>query len=324
MRSRGPLLRGALLRIESMVVIVVVTVAAALGCRKHESPPPQPSDEPAARRIGIALGEPIDGLDAELRAAARERAIDLDIVSAHGFAAVQIAQVSQLLEKRVAALLLGPVAPDTLEQARAAASARQIPLIGLLRGDGKSGSWVGIGSATLARAAGERAGASLRMEGGARPRVVVVEDSRWPETTRRVEATLEGLESKCGGIDLPLRKRMDATPADSIAALVESLARLGHVDVLVAGDRFTTEVAIEGAARSRLKETLLVVGATDDCKAIEAARASSSRLLLVAWKREDLVRTLLDAATSAATDPTAEIRREVACELVGGGIAIPK
>jgi hypothetical protein len=160
----------------------------------------------------------------------------------------------------------------------------------------------------------------LKEHGIARPRVVVVEDSRWPETTRRVEETLKGIEASCGEIDLPLRLHTAPAPDQTAKALVGALRRMATADVLVAGDRFATEGAVAGAQQSHLAATLLVVGITDDPKLVEAAQRPDARLLLVAWKRDELVAKAIDAvaaALAAPASPESALQREVACELVG-------
>jgi ABC-type sugar transport system substrate-binding protein len=293
------------------------TLLLLVACSKAKEAGPTAPAAPEPPRIAIALGESIDGLAKELRDAAHAKSIEVLIAEAHGHSTSQSEQVGQFFERKIAALLVDPVVPDLLHRFRATAAEKQVPMIGLLRGDGRVGSWVGIASSALAKEAGERAGAWLKSNGCARPRVVVIEDARWPETTRRVEATLEAIEAACGGIDLPLRLRTLLTPAETSTTLLEALGRLGRADVLVAGDRFATEAAVRGARESPLRDSLLVVGTSDDPELAEAARAPKSRLLLVAWKRDELVRLAIDAAAAAIAAPTQEVSRAVPCELIG-------
>jgi ABC-type sugar transport system substrate-binding protein len=301
-------------------------VAALVACREHAAPSPPPPQAEPPKRVAIALGEPIEGYEARLRDELRERHVDLLVESAHGHAAVQIEQVRRLLEAKPSALLLSPIVPDTLEQARTLAARAGTPLVALLRGDGRNGAWVGVPSSTLAKESGERAGERLIAAGIRRPRVVVVENPRWPETTRRVEATLKGIESRCDSIDLPLRLHPSGTPPEEVTALVGALDRLGTADLIVAGDRAGTATAIEAARASPLGAKLIVIGVTDDPAAIEAARASKSRLLLVAWKREDLVRESLAAIDEASDEASggAAATRAIECELVGLGEDPPR
>jgi len=80
---------------------------------------------------------------------------------------------------------------------------------------------------------------------------------------------------------------------------------------------------VQGAAQSSLSGSLLVVGTTDDPKLVEAAADAGSRLVLVAWKRDDVAAQLLDAVAATIADPAAAVRRDVPCELVGAGVTSP-
>ena len=303
--------------------IGLVACALLAGCHKEAAAPA--AAKPATPRVGLALGEPIDGLGEALRAALRDHGFEVSLESALGRATAQLEQVAQLLDQKVSILVLDPVVPDVLFRAGAAASDRHVPLLGVLRGDGMAGPWVGVGSGTLAREAGERAGAWLATNGRTRPRVVVVEDPRWPESRRRVEGTLRGLESACGEIELPLRASLLATPEKTAATLVVELARLQGADVLVAGDEFSTAAAVQAAGDCVSKDSIVVVGATSDEKLVESARASGSRLLLVAWDRKELVKRVVTAVDALLADPGRGVKEELPSELVGlGGIKAKK
>jgi len=299
-------------------------LVALFGCSKKAAEnPPEPS-APPFQRVAVLLGEPIDGIETALLEEARAREMHLAITSSHGHVNAQIEQVGQALDAGPAALLLGPVAPDVLQRARSAARDKHVPFVALLHGDARSGSWVGVRSSALAREAGERAGRLLLARGIRQPRVFVVEDGRWPESTRRVEEMLRGLEATCGSIQLMLRVAIGLTPAETSSFLLEGLGRAHVVDVLVAGDRMATAGAELGARGSKLKESLLVVGATDDAALVETARGADSKLVVVTWKREDLVKLSIDAVEAAMAAPDAQVTKDVPCELVGPDAVPPR
>jgi ABC-type sugar transport system substrate-binding protein len=77
----------------------------------------------------VALGEPIEGFEAALRAAASERKIELTIENSHGLADAQADQIARLLDAKVAVLLFGPVIPDVLQRTRTEAQQRELPMI---------------------------------------------------------------------------------------------------------------------------------------------------------------------------------------------------
>jgi ABC-type sugar transport system substrate-binding protein len=296
------------------VAAAIAVTLASSSCGEEPPPPAPPATKPT---IGIVLGEPIAGLDDGLRAVLRDRPFETEIEASLGLATAQLDLVGRLLERKVALVVIAPVVPDVLFRARSAASTHEVPLIGLLRGDGKSGPWVGVGSTTLAQESGERAAAWLQAHGRKRPRVVAVEDPRWPETRRRVEATLRALEAGCGEIDLPLRAQTSATTDETAKQLSGSLARMKGADVLVAGDAAATAGAVKAAAQSVSKETILVVGMSDDPALIEQAKAAGSRLLLVTWSRDDLLREVAAGIDAALASPQTPVQREVPTALVG-------
>jgi DNA-binding LacI/PurR family transcriptional regulator len=296
-----------------------------LGCRKHaaEAEPAAPA-APSSPRVSVLLGEPIDGFEPKLLEAARARGLQVEIESSHGHVDAQLEQIGRALERKPAALLLGPIHPDTLQRTRSASGEKQVPFVSLLHGDGKSGSWVGVPSTKLAREAGERAGRVLLARGITRPRVFAVEDGRWPESQRRVEATLKGIEATCGGLNLMLRVKTGVTPADTSTALQEGLRRAHEVEVLVAGDRLATAGAELGARASQLAGSLLVVGVCDDPQLVAAAKAPDAKLIAVAWTAEELARQAVDAVATAIAAPGTEVQREIACELIGPDAPAPK
>jgi len=305
------------------LVLGTSVVLAAVACRRKEpAAPVDPAKGPAKSVVGVGLGEPIEGFEQGLRDALRERELDVVVEASHGHAAAQLDQVGKLLDRGVSLLVLCPVVPDVLHRSLTLAELKGVPMLSVLRGDGLTGSWVGVSSTTLAREAGKRAGSWLKGKGKARPRIFVIEDARWPEARRRAEETIRGIEEECGSVDVPLRVVTLPTSAETTRVLLDYFRRIDPPDVLVAGDRFATAAGVETRAKCGLASAPIVVGATDDEKLLEAARAPESGLLFVAWKRSDVVARVVDeiaAGLSSASSQTVQKARksEVPCEIVG-------
>jgi hypothetical protein len=311
-------------RVRSRWAAGLLLAAAGCGGGEEESakslrePPPLPAPLP---RIGVVFGETFEGYEPVLAAEARRRGRELDVRAGIGSATASEAALLALVDAKVAALLLFPFAPDLLQRARVVAKERQMPLLIALRSDGRSGPWAGASSTTLAKEAGERVAARLIADGVKEPRIVVVEDGRWPETQRRADLAIDAIEQRVGKVDVRLRQRQAGGVEATLKDLLPAIDRLKRVDVLVAGDPASTATALAAAERSGLAASVWVVGISDDAATCEAA-AKGGRAVLVSFEREAVVRALFDgidaiAATSAADPSAATYAGAVACQLVG-------
>lgn len=269
----------------------------------------------------MALLDSADRCAASLKEAAGAARAELRIESAEGRFAAQSRQVLTLLDEKVAALLLVPGSPDLLHSVAEIAKAKSVPLVTIGRGDGSVGSWVGLKSGTLAREAGEAVARRLRAAGITRPRVVVVESTRWPETTRRNEAVLAPLQREFGSLDLPVRLRNCETEPETRDLLISGMPRLVSVDVLVAAEPATTAGAVTALKELRQFDRTLIVGVTDDAELAASARVAGSRLVLVSFRPADLAQKAVGAALRAAKGGEQPAIEEVAAELVEGGPA---
>jgi ABC-type sugar transport system substrate-binding protein len=297
----------------------VVAAGSLAGCHRSAAPPPvNGAPPPAATRLGAALLDPADRCSVALKEAAGEAHAELRVESAEGRLAAQSRQVLTLLDEKVSALLLVPGSPDLLHSVAEIAAAKSVPLVTIGRGDGSVGGWVGLRSGTLAREAGEAAARRLRAAGVTRPRVIVVETTRWPETTRRNEAVLAPLQREFGSLDLPVRLRNCETEAETRDLLVEGLPRLVSVDAIVAAEPATTAGALAAVKEMRPFDRTLIVGVTDDAELAASARAADSRLVLVSFRPADLAQKAVGAALRAAKGGEKPAIEEVAAELVEG------
>jgi ABC-type sugar transport system substrate-binding protein len=300
-------------------------LAGAVACRRSADPvaAPPPAPAPSAPHHVAILSESAAPLEPKLRELATSSHLDLAVDAPPDATDSLLDAARKRLDERLAALLVAPIAPDPLQRVRQLALEKRVPVVTLMRGDARGGSWVGVKSATLAKECGERAGAWLVQHGCAHPRVVVVEDGLWPETRRRAEATLRGLESACGAVEVPLRFSRGARD-DAVASLVTALQRIDRADVLLATDPATTAFACDAASASKVADSIVVLGATDDAARVAAAKASGARRLLVAWRRDDVARLAVEALEEAGRKPDSEVEREVPCELVGLEVTKPK
>jgi ABC-type sugar transport system substrate-binding protein len=304
------------------VLGVLLAVAGAAwpgisGCRRGEAADPGPAKAPAVLRLGLSIADLSDPRIDALRAAAADAHVEL-MVGGKGVKP-QPLQVAELLQAKVAALLLVPSSPDLLHEIDRTASAKSVALVAIGRGDGRVGAWVGLRSATLAKEAGEAAGRALLAAGCTKPRVIVLESSRWPETSRRIEATLQGIAAACGGVEVVVRLTECEGQAETERLLDEGLPRTVAFDALVAAEPGPTAAAWSALARTPSKDHAFVVGVSDDDALVEKARAAGSRLVVVAWKRSDLGAKAIDAALAAAKGDRARSLQEVSATVVGAG-----
>ena len=297
----------------------IVAAGSIAGCHRSAAPPEvKGAAATAATRIGLSLAEAADPRAATIKSAAAEQKADLRVECASGRYSAQSNQVLALLDQRVAALLLVPSSPDLLHSIAEIAASKAVPLVAIGRGDGSVGGWVGLKSATLASEAGSAAARRLRAAGVTRPRVVAVETTRWPETTRRNEAVLAVLQKEFGSLDVPVRVRSCETEAETHDLLRQALPQLVSVDLIVAAEPATTAgtwAAIRGVQQF---EHTLLVGVSDDADLEASARASDSRLVLVCYRPADLAAKAVGAALRAAGGEKTPID-EVAAELVVAG-----
>lgn len=297
----------------------IVVAGPSAGCRRSAPPAATSPGTPAAVRLGLSLLDAGDARAASLKRAADEAHAELRIECANGRAPAQSGQVLALIDARVAALLLVPGSPDLLHSAAETAAAKSVALVSLGRGDGAVGGWVGLKSGTLAREAGEAAAKRLRAAGVTRPRLVVVETARWPETTRRDEAVLAALEREFGSLDVPVRLRSCETESETRDRLIEGLPSLVTLDAIVAAEPATTRGACAAVKALKQFARTLVVGVTDDEELAATARAADSRLVLVSFKSADVASKAVAAALRAAKGGAPLPVEEVASELVGAG-----
>lgn len=306
-------------RASRRIVPWIVVAGSIAGCHRNADPKRAPgASPPAATRLGVSLLDDDDPCTAPLKSAAEEARAELRIECANRRLSAQPGQVLALLDQKVAALLLVPGSPDLLHSVAETAAAKSVPLMTLGRGDGSVGGWVGLKSGTLAREAGEAAARRLRAAGVKRPRIVVVETSRWPETTRRNEAVLAPLQKEFGSLDLPIRLRSCETEAETRDLLIEGLPRLVSADAIVAAEPATTAGAWAAVRDLKPFERTLVVGVTGDAALEAAARAADSRLVLVCFRPADLAQKAVAAALRAAKGGEKLPIEEVAAELVEG------
>jgi len=287
------------------------------GCRRGEAADPGPAKPPAATRLGLSVADSSDPRIDALRAAAADAHVEL-VVGGKGVKP-QPLQVAKLLQTKVAALLLVPSSPDLLHEIDRTASAKSVALVAIGRGNGRIGAWVGLRSATLAKEAGEAAGRALLAAGCTKPRLIVLESSRWPETSRRIEATLQGIAAACGGVEVVVRLTECEEQAETERLLDQGLPHTVAFDALVAADPGPTAAAWSALARIPSREHAFVVGVSDDDALVEKARAAASRLVVVAWKRSDLGAKAIDAALAAAKGDRARSLQEVSATVVGAG-----
>jgi len=255
-------------------------------------------------RIGVVFGERFEGHEEALFAAARARGRELDVRSGHGHDRATELNFQDLIEQRVGAIVLFPAAPELLQRARSLAAERSLPLLSAMRSDGRSGPWAGVASGEQAAAVGERAADRLAADGIARPTVVAFEDPRWPESRRRVEATLDAIERRCGKVEVRLRVFEEGGVEPSLARAMPRLARVGRVDLFVAGDPASTPVALEAARRTGLDVSATLIGVSDD-PALLAAAAQSARTFLVGYDRAACAAAILDGVDSLLAAPPA-------------------
>jgi ABC-type sugar transport system substrate-binding protein len=304
------------------VLGVLLAVAGAAwpgisGCRRSEAADPASAKAPAATRLGLSVADSSDPRIEALRAAAADAHVEL-VVGGKGVKP-QPLQVAELLQAKVAALLLVPSSPDLLHEIDRTASAKSVALVAIGRGDGRVGAWVGLKSATLAKEAGEAAGRALLAAGCTKPRVIVLESSRWPETTRRIEPTLQGIAAACGGVEVVMRLTECEGQAETERLLDEGLPRTVPFDALVAADPGPTAAAWNALARIPSRGHAFVVGVSDDDALVEKARAAGSHLVVVAWKRSELGAKAIDAALAAAKGDRAHSLQEVSATVVSAG-----
>jgi ABC-type sugar transport system substrate-binding protein len=300
-------------------VISLLALLGAAGCHRGASGDAKPAERPALTRLGLSIADLSDSRVAALRSAARDAHVELVVGGATVGVKPQPLQVAELLEAHVAALLLVPSSPDLLHELAQTAASKSVPLVAIGRGDGRVGAWVGLKSGTLAKEAGEIAGRALRKAGCEKPRVIVVETSRWPETSRRIEATLKAIEGECGGVEVVVRLNQCETQAETERLLDEGLARTSSIDAIVAADPAPTAGAWSAVARSAFKDRAFVVGVTDDAALVEKARAAASRLIVVAWKRDELGTKAIEAALAATKGDAARSLQEVGATVVSAG-----
>ena len=301
-------------------ILVAAACAASTGlpgCRRGEAADPGAAEPPAATRLGLSIADLSDPRIDALRAAAADAHVEL-VVGGKGVKP-QPQQVAELLQAKVAALLLVPSSPDLLHEIGQTASAKSVALVAIGRGDGRVGAWVGLKSATLAKEAGEAAGRALLAAGCTKPRVIVLESSRWPETARRIEATLQGIAAACGGVEVVVRLTQCEEQTETERLLDQGLPHTVEFDALVAADPAPTEAAFRALARIPSRERAFVVGVSDDDALVEKARAAGSRLVVVAWKRSELGAKAIDAALAAAKGDRARSLQEVSATVVGAG-----
>jgi ABC-type sugar transport system substrate-binding protein len=267
--------------------------------------------------IAVILGEPVESLPELLRTKARELGLSLGVNGSLGRGEVQLEQVASALDSGVDLLFLQPIAPDLLQRALTLAAQSKTPIVSILRSDGRSGHWIGVASGELAEETGRRAGRRLR---GALPdvaRIVVVEDGRWPESGRRADAVVAGIEAELGEARVMLRFRSLASPAETAAALQQGLRRMGRADVIVGGDGAASEAAWIASRQAAQEPAPWVVGVSHEAKLREAAAAEGSRLILAAWSVAAVVDSMFElAADAGALDPAAPALRPIACEVV--------
>ncbi len=180
---------------------------------------------------------------------------------------------------------------------------------GLAAGAVAVGAWLGAGVASgeQAAAAGERAAERLVADGVTQATVVAFEDPRWPESRRRVEATLDAVERRCGKVEVRLRVFEEGGVAPSLEKAMPRLARVGRIDLFVAGDPASTPVALEAARRMGLDVSATLVGISDD-PALLAAATQSARTFLVGYERAKCAAAILDGIDGllAAPAPSAD------------------
>src|SRR5262245_2587645 len=297
---RAPIRAAApvLLAMAAAVPAAISTLLGAAGCRRA-APPAAESPATAPTRLGLSIADLADDRVAPLRAAAAAAHVELVVGGATVGVKPQPLQVAELLEAKVGALLLVPSSPDLLHAIGRTVSAKSVPLVAIGRGDGRVGAWVGLKSGTLAKEAGAAAGRALKREGRTKPRVIVVESSRWPETSRRIEATLKGIEAECGSVEVPVRLTQCETRSETERMVGEGIAGSSPIDLIVAADPTPTAAAWSAVEGSPAKGRTWVVGVSDDDAFVEKARDAGARLIVVAWKREELGRRAIDAALAA-------------------------
>ncbi len=278
---------------------------------------PAQSAPAAATQIGLLLAESNPGFESSLREAAHVHGYELVVFDGVREPSVQDVALRKLFDRHVAAIVMLPSAPDPLYRAMRAASDQKTPLLSALRGDGKSGPWAGVASATLATESGDRVAARLIADGVSEPRIIVIEDPCWPESQRRADLCIDAIEKRVGKVHVKLRLKALRSAEATVPVLLEGLVRMRVADVLVAGDPVSTEAALDGASRSSLAATLYVVGVTDDETRAAAARAGKSRASLVTFHRSDCVRAVVDGVASLIEQPANDVKNAVACELVG-------
>lgn len=278
---------------------------------------------PASPRVGVVFGEHFAGYESALYDAARSRGRELVVRSGYGHAAATELSVELLIEQRVAALVLFPSVPDLLQRARKLATDHSLPLLLALRSDGRSGPWAGVASDEQADTLGARLAERLAADGIAEPTVVTFEDARWPESRRRVEAILAVVEQRLGHVQVRLRQSEEGGIEPTLALAMPRLARIGRVDLLVAGDAASTACALAAAERAGLRATACIAGTSDD-EALLAAAAGSSRTWLIGYTRAQVAEAVMDGldallaapAEKSSTAPSAE-RWPVAATLHG-------
>ncbi len=302
----------------------VVCCVALAGCGGDETAPPDgpPTMDPprALPRIGVVFGEPQPGYERLLHEEARRRGRELDVRPGYGQATATEAAVLALVDLKVEAILLFPSSPDLLQRARRLAADREVPLLLALRGDGRSGAWVGVASGELAAEAGQRVAARLAADGIAEPRIVVVEDARWPESRRRAEVIIDAIEQRFGRVEVRLRQPLEGTAELTLESLLPLMARMQSVDVLIGGDPASTAVACEAAKRSGIASRACVVGISDDSALLDAARLPAARMALVSYTREAMALALFAGIETLLATPLEqrdELRRAVPCALIG-------
>jgi len=301
-----------------LLCVVACSPGEEEAAKGSPEPPPLPAPLP---RIGVVFGERFEGYEEALLTEARRRGRELDLRAGIGSATASESALLTLVDAKVAALLLFPSAPDLLQRARLFAKERQLPLVIALRSDGRSGPWAGASSQALAKEAGERVAARLVADGVKEPRIVVVEDGRWPETVRRADLAIDAIERQLGKVDVRLRQRQGAGTDATLKELLPALDRLKRIDVLIAGDPATTATALAAAERSGLAASVYVVGISDDAATRETA-AKSGRAVIACFERDAVARALFDgldaiAATAPADPSAASWVGAVECKLVG-------
>jgi DNA-binding LacI/PurR family transcriptional regulator len=304
--------------------MLLAGVALRCGGDSPEDHGSAPEDVRIAR-IGVIFGEPFEGHEEALYAAARSRGRELDVRRAHGRVAATELAVQSLIEQRVSAIVLYPSAPELLQRARKLAAERSVPLLLAMRSDGRSGPFAGILSGEQAEPLGERAAARLAVDGVLTPSVVAFEDPRWPESRRRVESTLDAVERKLGKVEVRLRVFEEGGVEPSLEKAMARLARVGRVDLFLAGDPASTRVALEAARRMGLDVTATVAGISDDPALLTAAERST-RTFLVGCDRAACAAAILDGVAKLEGGPSpaegdASPRFPVAATLHGPQVA---